>query len=121
EARKILRSHHHKRDQQDNEDMTPAQVHHDSSGARSAIGRRVLARAIFAPVGDGVFVVRFVQSLTKTTNPLCDIPHQVRNLAASAEQQERHNRENKYVPDAQRTHESLLVPSSIGGMSSAGL
>ena len=51
--------------------------------------------------GNGLGVLRIVQALAKALDALGDVAHQVGNLAAAAEQQQRDDRQNQNVPDAQ--------------------
>ena len=89
--------------------MAPAQIDHDGSEiARSMPGRRILAGVVVAPVGYRMFLVGLVQSLAEAADAFRHIAHQIRQLAASAKQEKGHDRENEYVPDAQRTHDCLL-------------
>src|SRR5258706_16437838 len=55
-------------------------------------------------------VLRIVQPLAKALDALGDVAHQVRDLAATTEQEQRDDCQNKNVPNAEATHETLLLP-----------
>jgi hypothetical protein len=62
----------------------------------------------FAAVGDHSAVVGLVEPFAEAADAGPDIPHQIRNFAAAAKEEQRGDREYQNVPYAQCTHGNIL-------------
>src|SRR6185437_7882094 len=60
--------------------------------------------------GNRLGVFGIVQALAKALDALRHVAHQIRNLAASAEQEKDDDRQDQNVPNAEATHGTLLFP-----------